>query len=73
MRGHLPEFLLALVVVGAPAQVPSPRVNDTNLRAVPPKQGEGARPLTTEDLTAFVDGLVPIRLNRSDEAARWSS
>lgn len=68
MRKHLPSFLLILSAAFAATQVPSPRPNETTRPAVPPKLGETARPLTTEDLTAFVDGLVPIQLDRSDEA-----
>jgi len=61
-------FSLVILAAAAIAQVPSPRPNETNAPAVPPKRGEAVRPLTTEDLTAFVDGLVPIQLDRSDEA-----
>jgi len=68
MRKLLPWFLLLTLAMDAAAQVPSPRPNETNLPAVPPKQGEAVRPLTTEDVTAFLDGLIPIQLDRSDEA-----
>jgi CubicO group peptidase (beta-lactamase class C family) len=54
--------------VAAFAQAPAPRANETNAPAVPPKQGEGVHLLTSEDVKAFVDGLVPIQLDRSDEA-----
>jgi CubicO group peptidase (beta-lactamase class C family) len=59
---------MVLIGMAAMAQVPAPRPNETNAPAVPPKQGEEARPLTSEDVTAFVDGLLPIQLDRSDEA-----
>lgn len=59
--------LLALALADQ-AQVPAHRPNETNAPAVAPKQGETARPLTAEDVTAFVDGLLPIQLDRSDEA-----
>lgn len=68
MCKHLRWFVAVLFATAGTAQVPSPRPNETNAPAAPPKQGEGVRPLTTEDLTAFVDGILPIQLDRSDEA-----
>jgi CubicO group peptidase (beta-lactamase class C family) len=68
MRRCLSWFLLAIVACAVVAQVPAPRPNETNAPAVPPKQGEAVRALTSEDVTAFVDGLLPIQLDRSDEA-----
>jgi CubicO group peptidase (beta-lactamase class C family) len=59
--------LFALFAALAKAQVPAPRPNETTAPAVPPKQGEAVRPLSAEDVTAFMDGLVPIQLDRSDE------
>src|SRR6202034_3648421 len=68
MRKRLPWVSLLMLAAAAMAQVPAPRPNETNAPAVPAKRGETARPLTAEDLTAFADGLVPIQLDRSDEA-----
>lgn len=68
MRKRRRWFVLALIASTALAQAPSPRPNETNVPAVPPKQGESARALSGEDLTAFVDGMLPIQLDRSDEA-----
>ncbi|MBV9762522.1 MAG: serine hydrolase [Acidobacteriaceae bacterium] len=68
MRKRLRWFVLAALATAAWAQVPSPRPNETNAPAVAAKQGPSERPLTAEDLTAFVDGILPIQLDRSDEA-----
>src|SRR5579884_1551005 len=59
---------LLICAIAATAQVPPPRPNEAAIPAVPPKKGEAVRPLTTDDLTAFLDGLIPIQLDRSDEA-----
>jgi hypothetical protein len=53
MRRHLASPVLILSAAFAIAQVPSPRPNETTRAAVPHKQSETARPLTTQDLTAL--------------------
>lgn len=67
MRQHLSSLLFVFAgLLGA--QVPSPRPNEAAVPPVPAQPGPAARSLAPDDLAAFLDGLVPIQLDRSDEA-----
>src|SRR5579884_1166542 len=67
-RMRRPLLCLTTIALAALAQAPAPHTNETTTPAVPPKKGEPVRALTAEDLTAFVDGMLPIQLDRSDIA-----
>src|SRR5581483_10857215 len=70
MRAHMRAPMLCFVaaVACAFAQARAPRTNETATPPVPPRKREAVRPLTADDLTAFVDGMLPVQLDRSDIA-----
>ena len=59
---------MLLCALSLSAQVPA-ETNPANQKAIPPAQAQQtAAPLTREDIEAFLDGMVPMQLQREDIA-----
>jgi CubicO group peptidase (beta-lactamase class C family) len=61
-------FTLSVTAHGQTPKETSPAAKKTESAPVPATPGATAHALTTEDLTAFLDGMMPSQLNREDIA-----
>ena len=57
---------VAVAQTAQPSLVPTPRVQSSQSPAPPQAPAEGARPLTAEDVNAWLDGYMPYALGKGD-------